>query len=113
MITKKAENQRETVQEKIKGFGPWVQWLVKKELDEYKITSAYIDMLCPSPRVKTINDSPIKKLETLVRATISKEFGDEIKNPQTLTLLVDSVMYNLQKKDLQHFINSDEAEDEE
>ena len=83
--------------EKIRSFGPWVKWLVKKEYNEYKATNAYIEMLCPNPKVKTVDDTSIKKLEDLVRATIISEFGSRIEHSRGFNLLVNSVMYKLQK----------------
>lgn len=96
MLTK----DRPTIGEKIKTFAPWIKWLVKKEIEEYKATSAYIEMLCPGPRVRKVEDSPIKQLERLVKASIVKEFGSRIEHSRGFNLLVDTVMYKLQKEDL-------------
>ncbi|MEW5819488.1 MAG: hypothetical protein AB1782_04800 [Cyanobacteriota bacterium] len=96
MLTK----EKPTVSEKIRTFGPWIKWLVKKEFHEYKATSAYIEMLCPNPKVKSVEDSSIRKLENLVRATIISEFGGRIEHSKGFNLLVNSVMYKLQKESL-------------
>lgn len=93
MLTK----EKQTIKNKISSFGPWVKWLVKKEFEEYKATDAYIDMLCPNTNPQSIENSPVNKLENLVRATIKKEFGGRIEHSQSYNLLVNSVMYKLLK----------------
>lgn len=98
MLTKEKST---TIKEKIKGFGPWVKWLVRKEYEEYKATSAYIEMLCPNPKVRNVEDSSIKQLEKLVKATIIREFGSKVERSKYFNYLVDSVMYKLQKQSLE------------
>lgn len=93
MITKEKQN----ISTRIQSFGPWVKWLVKKEFEEYKATDAYIEMLCPSPKTHNIESSSIHKLETLVKASIKKEFGSRIEHSSSYNLLVNSVMYKLLK----------------
>lgn len=96
MLTK----EQPTISNKIKTFGPWIKWLVKKEYQEYKVTSAYIEMLTPSPKVARVEDSSIHKLENLVKATIVNEFGSQVQHSKGFNLLVNSVMYKLLQESL-------------
>ena len=96
MLTK----EQPKTQNKIKSFGPWIKWLVKKEIQEYKATNAYIEMLCPNPNLKGADNTSIAKLERLVRATILSEFGASAEHSKCFNFLVNSVMYKLQKESL-------------
>lgn len=96
MLTKESP----TISNKIKSFGPWIKWLVKKEYQEYRVTSAYIEMLTPSPKVCRVEDSSIHKLENLVKATIVNEFGSQVQHSKGFNLLVNTVMYRLLKESL-------------
>lgn len=98
MLTK----QKPTIKEKFETFGPWIKWLVKREYQQYKATQAYIEMLCPNEKVRTVDDSSIRKLENLVRATIISEFGSRIEHSSGFNLLVNSVMYKLQRESLKN-----------
>ncbi len=97
MLTK----EKPTITEKVKTFAPWVKWLVKKEVETYKATIAYIEMLCPNQKVYSVEESPVKKLERLVKASIVSEFGTKIEHSKGFGLLVNAVMYKLQKESIQ------------
>lgn len=96
MLTK----EQPKTQNKFKTFGPWIKWLVKKEIQEYRANSTYIEMLCPNPKLKGVENTSIAKLERLVRATILSEFGASVEHSKCFNLLVNSVMYKLQKESL-------------
>ncbi len=98
MLTK--EKPQTDIKQKINSFGPWIKWLIKREVEEYKATSAYIEMLCPHPKVRNIEDSSIRKLEKLVRATIISEFGARIEHSASFNYLVSSVMYKLLRQSM-------------
>jgi hypothetical protein len=90
-----------TISQKINSFGPWIKWLIKKEYAEYRATTAYIEMLCPHPKVRNVEDSSVRKLENLVRATLISEFGERIERSPSFNYLVSSVMYKLLKQSLE------------
>lgn len=73
---------------------------IQNELDDYKTTSAYIDMICPNSHFKKIENSPIKKMEKLVSSIILKEFGRDFKRTKSYEVLLNTVMYKLQKESL-------------
>ena len=81
---------------KIKEIGPKLKWMLFSELQELKLTSDYIDLICPDPKNKKI--SATQKLDELVRESLIKEFSPEIQNTKSFELLVDAVSNNLKKK---------------
>lgn len=78
---------------------PKLKWLMFSQMQDYKINSEYIDMLC-SDKTKEIN-SDAKRLEAMVRDSLIKEFSPDIVNKKSYELLVDAVTHNLMKKQLQ------------
>lgn len=82
---------------KIKEVGPRLKWLAFSEIQDYKLTSSYIDFLCPQPNTKV---SSIEQLEAIVKEALIKEFSPEIQNKQSFQYLVDAVMNRIQKKSL-------------
>lgn len=85
--------------QKLKTVSPKLKWLMFSQMQDYKINSEYIDMIC-SDKEKEVN-SDEKRLEAMVRESLIKEFSPSIENMQSYELLVDAVMHNLKKKQLQ------------
>ena len=75
-------------------------------MQDYKVNSKYIDMICSDNDTETAND----KLEEIVRASLIREFTPEITKMKSYDLLVDAVVHNLKKKQLEAY---DAAFDEE
>lgn len=85
--------------QKLKEVSPKLKWLMFNQMQDYKINSKYIDMIC-SDEGKEIN-SDEQRLEAMVRESLIKEFSPEIENMKSYEFLVDAVMHNLKKKQLQ------------
>ena len=75
---------------------PRLKWLMFSQIQDFKINSNYIDMICPADK-KTAQTYD-EKLENLVKETLIKEFTPEIQNMKSYNLLVDAVVYNLKKE---------------
>jgi hypothetical protein len=86
---------------------PKLKWLMFNQIQDYKINSEYIDMLCSDSSKKTNSDND--RLETMVRESLVKEFSPEIKKLKSYELLVDAVVHNLKKKQLQTNLNEEIA----
>ena len=69
------------------------------QMQDYKINSEYINMIC-SDDSKAVN-SDNDRLEAMVRESLIKEFSPNVENMKSYELLVDAVMHNLKKKQLQ------------
>ena len=75
---------------------PRLKWLMFSQMQDYKINSKYIDMLCPTEDKATPTyDS---QLETIVKETLIKEFSPSIQNMKSYNLLVDAVVHKLKKE---------------
>lgn len=85
--------------QKLKEVSPKLKWLMFNQMQDYKINSKYIDMIC-SDNEKEIN-SDEQRLEAMVRESLIKEFSPEIENMKSYEFLVDAVVHNLKKKQLQ------------
>ena len=94
---KEAKNLKFT--NKLESLAPKFKWLLFTELQDLKLTSKYIDFICPDPKKK--NADSIEKLENMVKESIIREFSPDIQNSKSYDLLVDSVMYRIQKKALE------------
>lgn len=84
---------------KLKQVSPKLKWLMFNQMQDYKINSEYIDMICSDSSKKTCSDND--RLEAMVRESLVKEFSPEIENMKSYELLVDAVVHNLKKKQLQ------------
>ena len=84
---------------KLSSIKPRLKWLMFSQMQDYKINSKYIDMICNDNDVKTDND----KLEELVRESLIREFTPEITKMKSYDFLVDAVVHNLKKKQLTNF----------
>lgn len=67
------------------------------EMQDMKMTSKYIDLLCPE---KNNTVSSTEKLNEIIEEALIKEFSPSIKNSPNFSLLVDAVAHNLKKKSL-------------
>lgn len=83
----------------LKTIKPKLKWLMFSQMQDYKVNSKYIDMICSDNNVKTAND----KLEDIVRASLIREFSPEIQKMKSYEFLVDAVVHNLKKKQLSNF----------
>lgn len=84
---------------KLSSIKPRLKWLMFSQMQDYKVNSKYIDMICNDNDVKTDND----KLEELVRESLIREFTPEITKMKSYDFLVDAVVHNLKKKQLASF----------
>ena len=84
---------------KLANISPKLKWFMFKNIQDYKIGSKYIDYLIPSDQKTPEYDND--KLEKMVRETLIKEFSPKIKDAKSYELLVDAVVHNLKKKQLE------------
>ena len=84
---------------KLANISPKLKWFMYKSLQDYKIGSKYIDYLIPDEQKTPGYDND--KLEMMVRETLAKEFSPKIKDAKSYELLVDAVVHNLKKKQLE------------
>jgi len=82
----------------LKNISPKLKWLMFSQVQEYKINSNYIDMICNDKEKKLNEDS--EKLESMVKEMLIKEFSADIQNMKSYEFLVDAVVHNLKKKQL-------------
>ena len=66
-------------------------------MQDYRINSKYIDMLCPEPNNKV---SSTEKLHEIIEEALVKEFSPKIKESPNFHLLVDAVAHRLKKNSL-------------
>lgn len=83
----------------LKSIKPRLKWLMFSQMQDYKVNSKYIDMICSDNDTQTAND----KLEEIVRASLIREFTPEITKMKSYEFLVDAVVHNLKKKQLASF----------
>ena len=83
----------------IKSLKPRLKWLMFSQMQDYKVNSKYIDMICSDNDTATAND----KLEEIVRASLIREFTPEITKMKSYDFLVDAVVHNLKKKQLEAY----------
>lgn len=80
----------------LRNIKPRLKWLMFSQMQDYKVNSKYIDMICTDNDSQTAND----KLEAIVRESLIREFSPEIQNMKSYEFLVDAVVHNLKKKQL-------------
>lgn len=90
----------------LKEISPKLKWLMFNQMQDYKINSEYIDMIC-SDSSKEIN-SDNARLEAMVRESLVKEFSPSVEKMKSYEFLVDAVVHNLKKKQLQATNSQDE-----
>lgn len=87
----------------LKGIGPKLKWFLFTQMQDLKLTSDYINAICPDIEGQNKKESnPIENLEKMVRQSLIREFSPKIQQSKSFELLVDTVMYNIQKKSLQN-----------
>lgn len=83
----------------LKSISPKLKWLMFSQMQDYKVNSKYINMICSDSDAKTANE----QLEDIVRASLIREFSPEITKMKSYDFLVDAVVHNLKKKQLAQF----------
>ena len=91
---------------KMQEVSPKLKWLMFNQMQDYKINSEYIDMIV-SDNTKEVN-SDNHRLEAMVRESLVKEFSPNVENLKSFELLVDAVVHNIKKKQLQATDSQDE-----
>ena len=91
---------------KLQEVSPKLKWLMFNQMQDYKINSEYIDMIV-SDSSKEIN-SDNARLEAMVRESLVKEFSPTVENMKSYELLVDAVVHNIKRKQLQATDSQDE-----
>lgn len=84
--------------QKLTQLSPKLKWLMFSQAQGSKINSEYIDMICSGATSETLSDS--ERLEAMVRESLVKEFPN-VENMKSYELLVDAVVHNIKKKQLQ------------
>ena len=79
-------------------ISPKLRWLNFMNLNKYKSSPDYLSMISGIKELKSSADE--LKLEAMVRQQLKEEFPN-IENMKSYELLVDAVMHNLRKKQLQ------------
>ena len=85
-------------------LSPKLRWLMFANENNDKSSSEYIKMVTGIGDLKSSSDE--MRLEAMVREQLKEEFPN-IENMQSYELLVDAVMHNLKKKQLQATDNID------
>jgi hypothetical protein len=94
----------------LKRIGPKLKWFLFTEMQDLKLTSDYIDFICPTGNKKDPKKlNPIENLRKMIKQSLIREFSPEIQNTKSFELLVDAVMHNIQKKsvDADDFLDDD------
>jgi len=89
---------------KLKQVSPKLKWLMFNQMQDYKINSEYINMISSDSHKEVNSDND--RLEAMVRESLVKEFSPNVENLKSYELLVDAVVHNLKKKQLQAANNS-------
>lgn len=93
--------------QKLTEVSPKLKWLMFSQTQGNKSSSDYINMICSDENISQ-NSSDTEKLEAMVRESLAKEFSSTIENKKSYELLVDAVLHNIKKKQLQAMGNQDE-----
>lgn len=83
--------------QKLKNVDPKALWLSFASSQKNN-RKEYIDMLADNKEIQTLSDE--RRLEAMVREQIKMEFPN-IENSASYELLVDAVIHNIKKKQLQ------------
>lgn len=81
-----------------KELSPKLRWLTFANKNASKSSADYISMISGVDELKSNSDE--RRLEAMVREQLKEEFPN-IENMKSYELLVDAVMHNLKKKQLQ------------
>ena len=82
---------------KLKGVDPKALWLSFANAQRLN-RREYVDILTDNKSIQTLSDE--RRLEAMVRDQIKMEFPN-IENSKSYELLVDAVVHNIKKKQLQ------------
>ena len=85
-------------------IAPKLRWLMFARDNNKRSSSEYIKMITGVDTLKSSSDE--QRLEAMVREQLKEEFPN-IENMKSYELLVDAVMHNLKKKQLQATDNID------
>jgi len=66
-------------------------------MQDYRINSKYIDMLCPEPK-NTVSST--EQLNQIIEEALVREFSPRIKQSPNFHLLVDAVAHKLKKNSM-------------
>ncbi len=80
----------------LKSISPKLKWLMFSQVQDYKINSNYIDLICNDQDKDVSSDN--QRLEAMVKEMLVKEFSPEVKKLKSYNLIVDAVIHNLKKK---------------
>ena len=80
----------------LKSVRPKLKWLMFSQVQDYKINSKYIDIICEDTDAQACDAN----LEAMVRESLIKEFSPNVTKMKSYELLVDAVMHNLKNKQL-------------
>jgi len=83
----------------LKGIRPRLRWLVFSQMQDYKIKSDYINLLCADSNKGVNSDSRL--IESMVEETLVKEFSPSIKKSKAYGLLVDTIVHKIKKEQLE------------
>lgn len=75
------------------------RWFLFTEMQDFKLTSGYIDFICPDSRKKTTNH--VEELKKLVEESLIREFSPKIRDFKSFSVMVDNIMYQIQKNSLE------------
>ena len=89
---------------KLKNVKPRLKWLMFSQMQDYKINSNYIDLICPNTTKTATQDHDY--IESMVKETLIKEFSPEIQNLKSYDFLVDSIVNKLKQKQLEQWDKS-------
>lgn len=85
--------------QKLQQVSPKLKWLMFNQMQDRKINSEYINMITSNASKEVYSDN--ERLEAMVREMLVKEFSPDVENMKSYELLVDAVVHNLKKKQLQ------------
>ena len=88
-----------------KTISPRLRWLMLADKNEDKTSADYISLISGVDELKSSSDE--RRLEAMVREQLKEEFPN-IEKMKSYELLVDAVMHNLKKKQLQAMGDIDE-----
>lgn len=91
---------------KLKQASPKLKWLMFSQMQDSKINSDYINMICSDSSKNGSSDS--ERLEAMVRESLVKEFSPSVEKMKSYEFLVDAITHNLKKKQLQAIDNQEE-----
>ncbi len=83
----------------LKRIGPKLKWFLFTEMQDLKLTSDYIDFICPGDEKKASGKlNPVEDLRNMVEGALVREFTPNVRKLRSFNHIVDAVMYNVMKK---------------